>query len=68
MLKEYESSCFVSKNGVDTLYCSLYNALNTFFDVDEIEFDRNDINQVNIVKCARILLNREIYSHSFIKV
>ena len=50
---------------LDSLYCSLYNAVNSFCDIDDIVFDKNNIDMINIMKAARILLNKEIYSHSF---
>ena len=50
---------------LDSLYCSLYNAINNFCDIDDVEFDKDDIPSKNVMKAARILLNKEIYSHSF---
>ncbi len=52
-------------SAVDKLYFSLYNFMNTFSDFNEIQADDNDLNQVNILRAAKILLNKEIYSHSF---
>lgn len=54
------------KNPIDTLYCSLYNAVNCFMPIDEVQFDKNDESQVNIIKAAKILTNEEIYSHSLL--
>lgn len=54
-----------SLSPLDSLYYSLYNAVNNFNDIDDIEFDTNDLSLLNIMKAARILLNKEIYSHSF---
>lgn len=53
------------QTSLDRLYFSLYNAVNTFGDIDEIEYDKNNKDEANIIKAARVLLNKEIYSHSF---
>ena len=39
-----------------------------FGEIDEIEFDKNSREQAEIIKTARILLNKEIYSHSFTQI
>lgn len=52
-------------SSLDSLYFSLYNAVNRFDDIDEIKYDKSNKDEVNIVKAARVLLNKEIYSHSF---
>lgn len=53
------------QSSLDRLYFSLYNAINSFGDIDEISYDKNNRDEVNIIKAARVLLNKEIYSHSF---
>ena len=50
---------------IDRLYFSLYNSINTFSDIDEVQFNTNDDTQINIMKTPKILLDKEIYSHSF---
>lgn len=52
-------------NSIDSLYYSLYNMVNEFKDISEVKFDKDNPLEVNIVKAAKILLNQEIYSHSF---
>ncbi len=54
------------QSSLDSLYFSLYNAVNTFSDIEEIEYDKNNPAEVEIIKAARVLLNKEIYSHSFL--
>lgn len=55
-----------AKNETDRLYLELYNSMLNFNDIDEIKYDKNDAQQHKIIRCAQILLNREIYSHSFV--
>lgn len=56
-----------SLSEVDSLYCSLYNSVNSFSDIFDLEFNKDDKEQCNIIKTAKVLLNKEIYSHSFLK-
>ena len=55
-----------ANNALDDLYLKLYNAMLNFTDIEEIKYDKEDFEQHKIIRCARILLNREIYSHSFV--
>lgn len=52
-------------NKVDELYISLANMIRDFSEIEEISYNDNDSEQVAIIKTARILLNKEIYSHSY---
>lgn len=52
----------------DKLYLDLADMIAQFSDLEDICYDSNDQNLCNIFKCARILLNKEIYSHSFTQV
>lgn len=51
---------------IDELYLQLYEATKNFCDIDDIKYQKDDIRQHAIYKCARILLNKEIYSHKFV--
>ena len=53
---------------VDKLYISLADMVRNFGEIGEIEFDKNSREQAEIIKTARILLNKEIYSHSFTQI
>ncbi len=53
-------------NKVDEIYIKLYESMRDFTDIDEIKYDKSDNEQHKIIRCAQILLNREIYSHSFV--
>lgn len=53
------------KNNVDKLYINLADMIRDFAQIEDIEYDKDDSKQVEIVKTARILLNKEVYTHSF---
>ena len=56
------------QTSVDKLYFNLANMVQNFEDISEIEFDKTDIREQNIIKTAEILLNKKIYSDSFTQV
>lgn len=53
------------KNKSEELYISLADMIKNFSEIEEIPYDKYDLKQVEIIKTARILLNKEIYSHSY---
>ena len=53
---------------VDNLYIKLAQTMQNFGQIEEIEFDKNNKEEQNIIKTARILLNKNIYSDSFTQV
>ncbi len=53
------------KSPLDKLYVNLSDMILNFGELDDVEFDKNDLEQLKVIKTARILLNNEIYSHSF---
>lgn len=53
------------KNEIDELYINLANMLRDFSEIEEISYDENDPKQVEVIKTARILLNKDVYTHSF---
>ena len=52
-------------NGIDELYISLANMIS---DLSDIIYDKSSAEQTKIIKTAGILLNNEIYSHSFTQI
>lgn len=52
-------------NSLEELYINLSNTIRDFSEIEEISYDKYDSNQVEIIKTARILLNKDIYTHSF---
>lgn len=53
------------KNPVEELYIKLSDMVRDFSEIEEVSYDCNDPKQVEIIKTARILLNKEVYTHSF---
>ncbi len=56
------------KSQLDKLYVNLSDMISNFGEIDDIEFDKEDVEQLKVIKTARILLNNEIYSHSFTQI
>lgn len=56
------------KSPLDKLYVNLSDMILNFGELDDVEFDKNDLEQLKVIKTARILLNNEIYSHSFTQI
>ena len=55
-------------NSIDELYISLANMISDFSDLSDIIYDKSSAEQTKIIKTAGILLNNEIYSHSFTQI
>lgn len=53
------------KNNVDKLYINLADMIRDFAQIEDIKYDKEDFKQIEIIKTARILLNKEVYTHSF---
>lgn len=56
------------QNVNDNLYISLANMAADFSDLSEVKYDKNSDEQTKIIKTAGILMNNEIYSHSFTQI
>lgn len=52
-------------NKIDELYVKLAEMIRDFSELEDIDYDKNDPKQVEIIKTARILLNKDVYTHSF---
>ena len=57
-----------AQNQTDNIYLSLAEMVRNFGDIDDIEFDKNNEEEHNIIKTATILLNKKVYSDSFTQV
>lgn len=55
-------------SSTDELYIKIANAIENFEEIEEISFDKNDIEQENIIKTTAILSGKKIYSDSFAQV
>ncbi len=53
---------------IDELYIQLASVIRDFGEIDDVNYDKNSEVQSNIIKTARVLLNKEIYSHSFTQI
>lgn len=60
--------CGAVQTRIDKIYLELAKSMENFTAIDEIEFDRTCIEEQNIIKAARIIMNENIYSHSFTQV
>lgn len=58
----------VPQSDVDNLYIKLAQMIREFGELDDVEFDKECEEQLRIIKTAGVLLNREIYSHSFTQI
>lgn len=56
------------QSNIDRLYIKLCNMVKSFGELEDIEFDKNNLKEQNIIKTAEILLNKKIYSDSFTQV
>ena len=56
------------QSDTDELYINLARMVRDFGDISDVKFDENSKEQAEIIKTANILLNNEIYSHSFTQI
>ena len=66
LIKMLDSSS--PKTSVDKLLLDLTSVTRDFVELDDIDYNKSDKNSVSIYKTAKIILNKEIYSHSFTQV
>lgn len=55
-------------NDIEKLYIDLANMIKDFGELEDISYDKSNVEQVNIIKTARVLLNKDVYTHSFTQV
>ncbi len=56
------------KSDIDELYINLAEMVRNFADLNDVKYDEHSKEQTQIIKTAGVLLNREIYSHSFTQI
>lgn len=66
ILKMLETNSPISE--IDKLYKKLADMIRDFGMLEDIDYDKNSREQSEIMKTAKILLNKEIYSHSFTQI
>lgn len=57
-----------SKQSQDKLLLDIYSVMQTFDELESIEYDKSDIEKVKIYKTAEILLNKKVYSNSYLEI
>lgn len=58
----------VPKNASDKFVISLYEMMQNFGELEDLSYDKSNIDEVNMYKTAEILLNKKIYTHSYLEV
>lgn len=53
------------ENNYDELCIKLADMVRDFSELEDISYNKNDLKEVEIIKTARILFNKDIYTHSF---
>ena len=66
ILKMLETNSPISE--IDKLYKKLADMIRDFGMFEDIDYDKDSREQSEIMKTAKILLNKEIYSHSFTQI
>lgn len=52
----------------DKTYLDLYNMMQNFEDIDDVSYDTADRQQACIYKTAEILLNKKVYTNSYLEI
>ena len=53
---------------IDNLYLKIAKVIENFDNLEEINYDKNNLEEVQIIKTCEIILNKKIYSDSFAQV
>ncbi len=56
------------ENAADTLILSIYETMRDFGEIDDVACDLSDRNQMEIFKTARVLLNKTVYTNSYLEI
>lgn len=57
-----------ANNEIEKLYLDLADMIRDFSELEDVSYDKNDSKQVEIIKTARILLEKDIYTHSYTQI
>jgi len=52
----------------DYVYLSIFDMMKNFEDLDSLEYDDADKNQLDIYKTAEIILNKKVYTNSYLEI
>lgn len=56
------------QNRIDELYINIARMIKDFDDISSVDYDKNDDEQMKIIKTVNILTGEKIYSHSFTQI
>lgn len=60
--------CNNPQSDVDNLYINLVNMVQCFGELEDVDFNHDNIEQNNIIKTVELLLNKKIYTDSFLQI
>ena len=60
--------CNNPQNEIDKLYINISNMIQCFGDVEDIVYDKNNNEQVNIMKTLKILSGQEVFTNSYMQL
>lgn len=52
----------------DKFILDLYQLMQNFGELNDLTYDKSNIDEVNLYKTAEIILNKKIYSHSYLEI
>ncbi len=57
-----------ASNNYDKLIINIYEMMQNFGELEDISYDKSNKDENNLIKTAEILLNKKIYSHSYLEI
>ena len=60
--------CGNPASNIDELYINIAHMIESFSELDDVKYNKEDLEQSKIIKTAEILLGKSVYSHSFTQV
>lgn len=60
--------CGIAQTKYDNLYINLVNMIQCFGELEDIDYDKNDKSQCDIMKAAAVILGKTVYSDSFTQI
>lgn len=58
----------IPEKDYDNTYLSIYNMMQNFDDIESIEYDKQNKQQISIYKTAEIILNKKVYTNSYLEI
>ncbi len=60
--------CGAAESQVDMVYHNLFSLMRDFGDIEDLKYDKNDPAQSAVFKTAEIILNKKVYSNSYLSI